>query len=314
VVSINNDLLFRRSDKRIGTLRQIASQKTNSLQITPISTEVHQYLDYDTFDRLRYSMSGTDDDRIFFSVNHEVVDNPTYGGKHRFGNGLVVCDFASGSSAAPDAISWDGLWTGPRVTGIAEVLFGTEKKCVFSSYDKDGVNRLYIIRRFRGPDILSERTSEIESMYSFGAMFDGITVDSSNDIGQYTINAAAVFYDEAIGQFEISADFRSALLDHWVKLYDFNTVGLGPKADVMLYDRTRDVFLPGSICSVTESSGRLAQYGTQFVVRTKIKGSVMITGNFLEGDVSKMSLSYKKQCDVKIGQEPDSYNYFGYQF
>jgi hypothetical protein len=314
IVSINNDLLFRRSDKRIGTLRQTASQKATSLQIVPFGTEVHQYLNYDTFDRLRYSMSGADDERVFYTVNHEVVDNDALGGKHRFGNGLVVCDFASGSNASPDTISWDGLWTGPRVTGIAEVLFGTEKKCVFASYDTDGVNRLYILRRFRGPDILTNGPREIESMYSFGAMFDGIAPDSSNNVGQYNIQGSAVFYDNAVGQCTVSSSYRSALLDHWVKLYDERTIGQEPESDVMLYDMTRDILLPGSPCSVTESSGRLAQYGTQFIVRTEIKGSVMITANLLQGEVTQMSLSYNSPCPKKIGQEQDAYNYFKYQF
>lgn len=314
VVSINNDLLFRRSDKRISTLRQTASQKANSLQIIPFSNEVHSYLDLDTYDRLRYSMSGSDDERVFFTVNHEVIDNPSGVGKHRFGNGLVVCDFASGSNAASDSISWDGLWTGPRVTGIAEVLFGTEKRCIFSSYDKDGINRLYVIRRFRGPDILSDGPREIESMYSFGAMFDGITPDSSSGLGKYTVNGSAVMYDNAIGKCEVSAKYRSALIDHWVDLYDTRTIGQDAKNDVVFFDETRDILLPGSPCSVTESSGRLAQTGTQFIVRTEIKGTVAITGNFLDGSVSPMELSFARQCDTPIGQQEDDYQYFKYQF
>lgn len=314
IVSINNDLLFRRSDKRISSLRQTASQKTNSLQIVPFSTEVHQYLDFDTFDRLRYSMAGADDERVFFTVNHEVIDNPSGVGKHRFGNGLVVSDFASGSNANPDSISWDGLWTGPRVTGIAEVLFGTEKKCVFSSYDKDGVNRLYVVRRFRGPDILHDGPREIESMYSFGAMFDSIAPESNTGLIQFNIEGSALFFDNAIGRCTVSADYRSALLDHWVSLYEARTIGQYAKTDVMFYDVTRDIMLSGSPCSVTENAGRLAQFGTQFVVRTEIEGSVMITGNFLDGSASQMSLSYDRKCDAPVGQEQDAYDYFKYQF
>lgn len=314
IVSINNDLLFRRSDKRISSLRQTASQKANSLQILPFSNEVHQYLNFDTFDRLRYSMAGSDDERVFFSVNHEVIDNSTGVGKHRFSNGLVVCDFASGSNATTDPISWDGLWTGPRITGIAEVLFGTEKKCIFASYDQDGINRLYFIRRFRGPDILTEGAREIESMYAFGAMFDGITPDSSSGIGSYRIEAAAVFYDGAIGKCILSSEYKSALLDHWVPMYEERTIGQNAKDDVMFFDVTRDILLPGSPCSVTETSGRLAQSGTQFIVRTEIKGSVSISANLIEGSVSPMSLSFTRECDTPIGQENDAYDYFKYKF
>jgi hypothetical protein len=314
IVTVNNDLFFRDSTKRISSLRQTAAQRTQELQIRPISNEVIKYLDFDSFDTLPYSMSGTDDNRIFFTVNHQTIDNPEYGGKHRFGNGVVVCDLGSGTSATHDSLSWDGLWTGPRITGITQLLFGTEKKCVFASYDKDGINRLYTLRRFRGDDILPEAPSEIVSMYGIGNMFDTLGLESGGEIKQFTLTNALIFFSDSVGKSSIAADYRANYGDNWYQLYEDQDIGLDPDPENMFFDVTNGAQGSSSAKSVTEFSGRKSISGVAFDMRVKIKGSVMIRANFLSADPSEIRSSFSRQCDNPAGIRFDQYDYFAYQF
>jgi hypothetical protein len=282
IIPVNNDIVFRRSDKRITSVRETSSQKTQSLQDRTFSNEVLKYLNFDSDNLLYMSMAGTDDQRILFTVKHEVVDNHKYGGKHRFGNGLVVGDFHSGASVAPDNISWDGLWTGPRVTGIAQMLMGTRKRCVFSSYDTDGINRLYMLNDFAGNDITYKGETQVKTMYSFGNMFDGLSVDSNSDLEEYSVNNSVTFYSEAIGVCKIAADYRNTFSKNWFSLYNDGVLGLEPDKDLIVYDVGNGTWNSDSARnSVTESSGKKAISGLVFDMRVCITGSVTINANFL---------------------------------
>ncbi len=314
IATINNDLLFRASDKRIKSFRQTIAQRTQQLQIRPISNEVSKYLDFDSFDNLRFSMHGIEDERLLFSVNHQVIDNKLYGGKHRFGNGIVCCDFSSGTNVTPDNLSWDGLWTGPRVTGITQMLFGTERKSVFSSYDRDGINRLYMLSRFRGDDIINEGQSKIVSMYVTGNMFDGIAVDGK-EVAVTTISNHVTYYSDCVGGATIAADYNSSFSDNWYKLYDKQTIGLEPSNNNVLFDVAANRFnSPTTNDSVTENTGRRVISGVTFNVRIKLEGSVMIRAALLTGDTSPDKHSFLNECKETADYRVDSYDYFQYQF
>ena len=317
ILPINNDLIFRRSDKRIASLRQTVSQESSTLQDRPFSNEVYNYLNFDLDNLLVLSMSGTEDKRIFFTVNHEVVDNAKYNGKHRFGNGLVVGDLASGTNSSPDQISWDGLWTGPRITGIAQMFVSGQKRSIFSSYDTDGINRLYMLSQFRGDDMVLDGQRKIVSMYSFGNMFDGISVDSNAGLQEYSLNNSTVFYSDSIGKCSISADYRNTYSDNWFTLYENGTIGLDPFEDSIIFDLTNGSWNSDSVKnSVTEWSGKKAISGLVFDARIKLEGTVRIRANLLIADApQEMQLTRKKQCDEKnSGMADDAYDYFSYQF
>ena len=314
IVSINTDLIFRGSDKRIYSLRQILAQRAGAIQMKAIGNEAIRYLSFDSNDTLKYSMSGIEDGRLFFTVNHQSCDNKEFGGKHRFGNGLVVCDIHAGTNSSEDSISWDGLWTGPRVTGIAQLISGTEKKCIFSSYDQDGINRLYTVRGFRGPDILSEAPKEIVSMYSVGGMFDAIDTDSSGEPVQFKLKNALVFYSDSVGESKISADYRCNYSKNWYFLYENQVIGYDPSDSIIFFDLTNGIQPSPSADSVTEFSGSPSIYGVSFDMRVKIEGSVMIRNNMLLADPSQVSTSFTRICPSEAGRREDSYDLFSYQF
>lgn len=315
VATINNDLFFRRSDNNISSLRDAVSQKTSNIQIRSLGGEVSKYANLDSDSTLRFTMSGKDDERVFFSVNHSVEDNKVLGGKHRYSNGLIVLDLYPGTTSSPDQISWDGLWTGPRVTGIAEIGFGSKKQAIFSSYDTDGKNRLYIIRRFRGDDILSEGTRRIVSMYSIGGLFDGIGADTANLPVVSSLSGSILLYSDAVETATVSADFRVGYSQNWFTLYKPQEIGLNPSDNSLFFDVQSGQFNSGGVassCSVTEKRPKIV--GTPFDLRTKIEGSVIIRANLLLADQSEMSPSKTTSCAGDSEMVDDEYNLFTYQF
>lgn len=315
LASINSDIFFRRADGRIGSLRDSISQKATSLQMRSIGGEVEKYLMYDNHVSMRYSMAAKDDDRLLFTVNHKVENNIYYDGKHRFAEGLVVFDMSPGTNSSPDQISWDGLWTGPRVTGTAQMVFGTEKRAIFSSYDRDGINRLYILSRFRGDDTLAGGDSKVVSMYTFGNMFDGISTDSANSPQVFSLSGSIVLYSDCINEAYISADFRSGYSKNWFQFYKDGVIGLDPEDDTLIYDVDNGQFNSGSVtgCSVTEGKKQIV--GTSFDLRMKISGSVMIRANLLLSEKTEMQLSKTSSCSTeKATLQEDEYEYFQYQF
>ena len=314
IIPINTDLIFRGSDKRVYSLKHILSQRVGGLQLRAMGNEVIRYLSFDSNDTLKYSMSGIDDGRIFFTINHQSCDNKEFGGKHRFGNGLVVYDIHAGTISSEDTLSWDGLWTGPRVTGMDQLISGTEKKCIFASYDLDGINRLYTVRRFRGPDILSSGENKIVSMYSVGGMFDSINVDSSDAPVQFTLKNALVFYSDSVGESKISADYRSNFSKNWYTLYEDQQIGYDPADSIIFFDLTNGIQPSNSAVSVTEFSGSRSITGVSFDMRVIIEGSVAIRNNLLIADPLDISSSYIKPCESVANIRQDSYDLFSYQF
>ncbi len=313
IVTINNDLIFRKSDGRIATLRQIVTQKQNDFQIRSIGGEVEKYLQFDTQESIRYSMSGNDEERVLFTVGHEIYTDKETGYNHRFGNGLVVLDLSAGSISTPDSISWDGLWTGPRVTGIAQLVLCTERRCIFSSYDKDGKNRLYSLSRFRGDDFTYEGNKKVASMYSFGSMLNGIGTDSTSSPKVFTLIGSIISYRDCIDENNIEIDVRNEHTSNWSS-FTSSFIGENP-GDFLIYDMrsgVKSLSINGN-CSVTE--GRFGNSGSLFLVRTKISGTVKLTSNSLLADISDLNVSYSSPCADKLaGIVEDEYEYFQYQF
>jgi hypothetical protein len=314
LASINSDIFFRRSDGRIASLRDSVSQKTSSLQMRSIGGEIEKYIQHDKETSLSLSMATKDDDRLIFTVNHKTLQNNDYEGQHRFAEGMVVFDLSPGTNSSPDQISWDGLWTGPRITGTAQMVFGSEKRAIFSSYDKDGINRLYTLGRFRGDDTLSSGDRRIVSMYTFGNMFDGISTDAANAPQVFTLSGSIVLYSDCINEASISADFRSGYSKNWFQFYSGGALGLDPAEDTLIYDVDSGQFNSGSVgCSVTEAKRQIT--GIAFDLRVKLEGAVIIRANLLLAERSEMSLSKTTSCAKQFATlQEDEYEYFHYQF
>ena len=317
IATINNDILFRSNDKRIKSLRQTASQRSSNLQIQPISNEVLEYLKFDSYDNLRFTMSGVDDERLFFTVNHDVRENNVYihGGYHRYANGLVCCDLSAGSSQTPDTLSWDGLWTGPRVTGIANMLLGTERRAVFSSFDLDGQNRLYTISQYRGSDETYKGSSKIVSMYVVGNLFDGLSVDSNGQLSETKIDNHVIFYSNCEEGTTLTSKYSPSFSGSWYEIQNGEKLG-GECESCLFYELSSGRHLSKSIQkSVTDRNGGSASTGVSFDLMTIIEGSVRINSAFLTGTTSEATTNYKKPCgEIDCESRCDDHPYFTYQF
>lgn len=307
IVTINNDIYFRCSNRAIASLRETISDFSNQSSIRPLSQEVSRYLAFDDFSRLRYSMSGISQNRALFTVNHQFEeDGTTKGIYHRFALGLVSFDLHLGSHSVSDSRSWDGLWTGLRCTGIASLTIGKEKECFFCSFDNDKVNRVYYISNHPGDDAAFVGESQVESMYCMENLFDGLAAESRGPVAITTIKNSSLFYSSSIGVIKARGDFRSTFDINYNTLYDSKELGLEKNEDTFLYDPSN-----GSWNSPSTSSSE--RRGNEFALRTILTGSVNIHCNILQGEVKDDSLSYVDSCPSgNSGYEDDSYNYFNY--
>jgi hypothetical protein len=315
IVTINNDIYFRCSNRSIASLRETIADFSNNVSFRPLSQEVSKYLAFDDFSRLRYSMAGISQNRALFTVNHQFEeDGTTKGIYHRFGLGLVSLDLHLGSHSVSDSRSWDGLWTGIRCTGIASLTIGKEKECFFCSFDNDKVNRVYYISNHPGDDAyyvnkegdLVNKESQVESMYKMENLFDGLSTESRDSVAITTIKNSSLFYSNSLGIIKARGDFRSSFDINYNELYDEKELGREKNEDIFLYDPSN-----GSWNSPSTSSS--ARRGNEFALRTILTGSVNIHCNILQGESKADELSYSHSCPSgNSGYEDDSYYYFNY--
>lgn len=171
VIQINNDLWYRCSDGSVSSLRNAYSSESDQWSESSLSKEVAKYLGYDDDVSSGLSASMFFDNRLIISCafsEKEVGD----GQVHRYANGMVVADFDTGSLTSRDsAISWDGLWTGPRVTAFSKLYTDGIDRAFVLSYDHDGVNRIYELSKSSGDDIGENGEIPVKWNYSFCALF-----------------------------------------------------------------------------------------------------------------------------------------------
>lgn len=192
VVSANGDIWYRCNDKTISSFKsELASEerwKNKSL-----SREVINFTDYDSETTLTFSPGIFVDNRLLIGVGsrNEVPSSDEFG-YHRYCTGMVVLDLDAGSSVSErQPYTWQGLWTGPRVTGGAEVIVGGEKVGFILSFDSDGVNRVYKVGTGVKNDRVPGGEKEIVAVFKNEGLFfeDGRTFNLDSTKVKY-LNAA----------------------------------------------------------------------------------------------------------------------------
>jgi len=139
---VNNDLWYRSSDG-IRSLRQARTDEAREWGDTVLSREVSYWTDRDAAHLLRFSNGAYFDNRLIMTTYPEIQKNANGAyGDHRFHNGMVVLDYDRNSTVNPDAgFGWDGLWTGVKPTGFAQLSIDQTDRLFSSAFD--GVNRIY---------------------------------------------------------------------------------------------------------------------------------------------------------------------------
>jgi len=171
VIPANGDLWYRCNDRTIASFkREISLQEQWGNK--SLSKEVNVFTDYDSESSLLFSFSAFIDNRLLVGVGarSEFAENPVYG-NHRYCVGMVSLDLDDGSTVSPDEpYTWDGLWTGPRITGAAEVIVTSEKYCFVFSFDEDKINRVYQV----GMGIDNDQTPNGEKEISWSFKNEGM--------------------------------------------------------------------------------------------------------------------------------------------
>lgn len=201
VVAANGDLWYRCHDKTISSFRREISQQ-EQWNNKALSKEVNVFTNYDAETSLLFSFGLFIDNRLLMSVGsrNEAPSSDQYG-YHRYCLGLVSLDLDNGSTVVQDEpFTWDGLWTGPRVTGAAELIVSSEKHGFVFSLDTDKKNRVYRV----GSGVQNDTTASGEKEIVAAFKNEGVFFDPSKT---HVFSSTKVKFANAIGNIKIKQSF-----------------------------------------------------------------------------------------------------------
>jgi hypothetical protein len=197
VTAANGDLWYRCHDRTISSFKREVSQQ-EQWSNKALSKEVGIFTDYDSETTLLFSFSLFIDNRLLVAVGsrNEEPSDSRYG-YHRYCLGMVSLDLDNGSTVLQDEpFTWDGLWTGPRVTGTAEVIVSSEKQGFVFSFDSDRKNRVYRV----GSGVKNDATINGEKEIVSAFKSEGVFFDPSK---MHTLSSTKVKFANAIGNVKI---------------------------------------------------------------------------------------------------------------
>lgn len=282
-VIVNGDIWFRDTDNEISTLRTRITEDENDVGESSVGADVTRYLNYDTPGSIESTFSGMFNRYLFFTVGHKKEESYVEGVFHRFSTGMVVADINRGSSFDKRNIRWDGLWTGPRVTGMIQGIIGGMKKGFVFSYGTDGINRIFSISNER-QDFLNKEYKKIKSHYLIGSLFD------TKEPSSKTLERLSLTYKEVFESTDISIDYSSDSFECFSRL-DEKTIGCdsicdqsiieNPKTKEVCHDGNTYRTMSGKIvtkppCENDDKNGLKLKTGSSFSVKINIEGFAKI--------------------------------------
>jgi hypothetical protein len=220
-------------------------------------------------------------------------------GYHRFCLGLVSLDFDDGSSVSNDKkFSWDGLWTGIRPTGVAEIIIGQQIVSVYGSFDYDNSNRFYLLGSDGGNDMGEAGESEIEwQVVNEGALAN------ENALTVSVLRSTRVEYFNAVGHTRITQSFRPD---------DYPCFSAFPEPDIEPQPACPSVQDCGVLINSRPISGhinfifncvqpqintsRTINKGSSFSIRTAGTGAVSIRTIYVFGDQETLNHPEPQSC------------------
>jgi hypothetical protein len=300
IVGVNGDLWFRCTDKTIASFKNEASRQ-DSWNNTALSKEVNKFTDLDAGETLRFSFSTYTGNRLLVSVGARTQKGEDQFGYHRYCLGIVSLDFDDGSSVVKDQpFSWDGLWTGIRPTGVAEIMIGQQLVSVYGSFDYDNTNRFYLLANTGGNDIGEHGESLIEwQRINEGALYDekGISLSS--------ISSTRVEYFNVIGPTEINQSFKPDDYSCFVSFPSTDVINSPScpavqECDSLINSRP----LSGHINFIYNcvqpqvNTNRPMNKGSSFSIRTTGKGAVSIRSVYVFGSAEPIPHPEPQACSV----------------
>lgn len=294
VTAVNNDIFYRCTDRTISSLKSAITDRNQLWTDRSQSREVQRYLDYDNSEPLRFSSGMFADNRLLMSCAIRSALSKGYG-IHRFGLGLVSLDFDRGNSTvrSDEGFSWDGLWTGPRVTGMAQLQVDRFETNFVFSYDSDEKNRIYVLEKdsLRN-DNIDGVDKPIEGFYIIGDLFN--STDPTGLPIKGKMLGTMAYLSDINEESSISMDYRPDRYPLWDEIMCKNVVGseCTDKDDncfnaVKRYSDVVGSESPDSTKSRSAVSHSLNQ-GWAFQVKTNITGVLTVNRIAAEAKVTKM--------------------------
>lgn len=197
LVNAGEDIFYRDSEGHISSIRFSYSQLSSDYQADSLSQDVDKYLSYDKSQLMDFSKSIFTNGRLLFSTAIEAKES-TLGGSHIFSNGLLPVDFKRSETK----MRFEGLWTGPRVSHMSNAFSCGVKFPVFTSFDTDGVNRIYTMGEI-GDDFVNGESKKIVSFYIQKKLFH--SNEKELPISKKMIKTHEFLYEDQKGEFSVES-------------------------------------------------------------------------------------------------------------
>lgn len=333
IIHVNNDIFYRSLDRGISSFKNSITDRREAWADKNLSREVSRYVNFDSLDLLQFSSSILADNRLIMSCAVRGEQSEEYG-NHRFGLGMVVLDLDRGSTINPtdEGFSWDGLWTGPRPTGMATVSIDNYPKHYVASYDSDGKNRIYLLTHLSENDKSNGVRSKIKSFYSFGDLFE--IQNDGQEVACSTFSGAWIYFSDVTSKAYISSSHRPDRYKIWNTIMDSASVGWEPQDDLLHLNEqfAGSQSYSGAINTASPARQKFRKAGPEAVtsgfshqVMVSMEGVVTINRVIAEADPS---VAYNRTHDGNMhsneffeefiipdsGNEVDEGLYFKYTF
>lgn len=171
IIPFANQIFYRDSNGGISSMLNDISSYQQRQPLDEISRQVRRYTDYDlNTPDIQFTNACVTNNRLLMTVAHQ-REQSTHMGIHRFGMGMVSACLQSRNGKL--SLSWEGLWTGPRVVASAVTNLSNNKQTIVASYDTDKQNRLYYIDEsaIRSDDYVRGKYQPVQSFFTLGGVF-----------------------------------------------------------------------------------------------------------------------------------------------
>lgn len=295
--TINSNIFYRDCDTGISSFQYSESrQQEFDIDTSSISTEVSKYLDFDRSPMIQFCSSIFTNNRLISTCAITKEASSVADSFHRYANGMVVMSLQKNRSATgTKVISWDGLWTGPRVTCCCNGFFDGRKKNFFFSFDTDKQNRVYHLTENRGNDIIGGVEKKIVSFYIQRGIFDDI--NEQKPMIEKSLNSHSISYAGAVGEVTFDSFYSPDDYECFTPLMENRKVNCDnpcanetgecnsgktyqPKAGIVVSDLIKDK-------NTGRQSSKESVYKSNFfAIKTKITGVAKIKLNQLQAEAT----------------------------
>ncbi len=314
IITWGNQVYYRDSNNDISSLNLDIAAYQRQVPFTNISTPIEVYTDYDNDSSdVQQCVSFTTADRLVMTIGH-MRERSSHMGTHRYANGMVSACRQKRENG--DALSWEGLWTGPRVVEACQTSVGGYIKTIVASFDTDKQNRLYFINESRrGDDYRLGDYKPIRSKFSYSSIFFDSAQNTplvKKKLGKIDILMIRSNLKGLKAAYSTSG--TSELFD--IEFQSTEITGCGLTTSRSL---SRDINGEKSL-----TSPRRSNEGYYFTVHIEIEGvgevaKAVMGGNIVSGDGFEVMNCEKQQTDTFTtcftkGQCNELLNDFSYQF